>query len=376
MTPDTGSVPGPPAPTGTRGDPVVAFDIGGTWFRRAVVDAAGGQRARSVVPAPSRHAYPDHPAGVLKEMLVDRLLSDVAAARADAGEGEAIDRVGVSLGACLDGFGGPVYGSGPLWGDDREPFDLAARLRAADAGTTWCIVNDITAAALHAARHPSVGDARKMLLISVGSGTAARLIDRERGLCPLDRGSGIQGEIGHLDARLTIDGTAFHLPCDCGGTDHLASFASGRGLERVLVGLGDTRPDLWSRIEDAARETGDGVRDTGPRALFTAALKSGDPLAGRILACALAPLAQFVKAALCLDPHIDAVVLRGGLVDALSPAFEARLAESIDGANGLYVIGDLEPDYFARRLLVLPESEADGLVGAAIAARGEAVEMR
>lgn len=212
-----------------------AFDIGGTWFRSGRVDidtmSASSMKQR---PAISWSAHPELPPEDLERRLVDWLACE---ARRLIGEGGG--RAAVSLGAAMNEQSGWVHGSGPLWGPRSKPFDLLARLQEAAPDLSWTVVNDLTAAILQASRHVAPED-RKMMLVTVSSGVAARILDRRSARLPAEEATGLQGEIGHLPvAPLRAFGHEITLDCACGGA--AASGADDRCRGRLVRQAGSRR---------------------------------------------------------------------------------------------------------------------------------------
>ena len=204
-------------------NPVAVVDVGGTRLRSATWTPEGGLRDRTEWPSPGRYRDP----GATVEQLRSRLVREICAA-VPAGPDVV---AGVSVGAALDHRTGAVYASAPLWGDCTEPMDLLAELRAARRDVRWHVVNDVTAALLHVALSPARTSARKVLLATISTGIACRVMDRRDGRIPVDD-CGLQGEIGHLPARAAVCGEPLRLLCDCGVQSHLAAFSSGPGIQR------------------------------------------------------------------------------------------------------------------------------------------------
>ena len=334
-----------------------AFDIGGTWFRSGRVDidtmSASSMKQR---PAISWSAHPELPPEDLERRLVDWLACE---ARRLIGEGGG--RAAVSLGAAMNEQSGWVHGSGPLWGPRSKPFDLLARLQEAAPDLSWTVVNDLTAAILQASRHVAPED-RKMMLVTVSSGVAARILDRRSARLPAEEATGLQGEIGHLPvAPLRAFGHEITLDCACGGRSHLAAYCSGQGILKVLNRL--SALDCAAFLDADALET-----DEDRLAAFVTELAALDADAIRLLDALVEPIAAILRTALVLDPEIDRIVLTGGVVEGLGQVYLERLLARLDGPAGLYVVKDLAPDYFARRITILTGKEANPLFGAVLAA--------
>ncbi|WP_269466406.1 ROK family protein [Actinoalloteichus sp. GBA129-24] len=438
--------------------PITVFDVGGTHLRRASWTERHGLAEIRRTPSPSRTRHPGVAAADLRTRLIRAMADQVPP------DGVA----GVSLGAALDHHTGTVYASAPLWGAHTDSFDLRAALRTARPDVRWHVLNDVTAALLHLASGPAARDCRKVLLTTVSTGIACRILDRRTGEIAVD-GCGLQGEIGHLPSTLLLDGVPVELTCDCGVACHLAAFSSGPGLRRlaeflhtrgaragtragrVVAAPGDHRADLvpgsarfaaggpWatgdrragittaaqgtsgfdaatveaaseaaahlaaadhtgSPLAEAARTRPDrrgpdrmGPGHSGPNptgsdrtepdhtapaqdqeaaafeTALSAALDAGDPLASELLAAATRPVADVVRTALCLDPQLDLVAFTGGVAVGLGRHYRAALLAHL-AAEGLYITGERAPRWIADRIHVCLPTEADGLVGAGLAA--------
>ncbi|MCC3774248.1 ROK family protein [Streptomyces sp. UNOB3_S3] len=333
---------------------IVAIDVGGTHLRRARWTETGGLTERTVLPSPGKERHPGEP--------VDRLQARMVDALCDAVPFEAGVVAGISFGAALDHRSGVVYASAPLWGPAGEPFDLLDALRRRRPDVTWHVVNDVTAALVHLAAAPGRARHRRILLATISTGIACRLLDRTTGTIPVD-GCGLQGEIGHLPATATLAGRPVELVCDCGTPGHVAAYSSGPGIRRMAEVLRQREPDRWrdSRL-GAEHERGTAFEDA-----FLRALEEGDPLAHDLLTAVTGPVADVLRTALCLSPDIDEVALTGGVAVGLAGHYRRALLGHLE-RSGLYLTGERAPEWIADRLTVCGPGEADGLVGAGIAA--------
>jgi 3-dehydroquinate synthetase/predicted NBD/HSP70 family sugar kinase len=325
---------------------VLAFDLGATWFRSAVVDGGrlGGIRR---VPALGRAADPRASVGELEWRLVDHILDEVARRRAQS-DGEPPATVGISLGAAVHGRSGLVLASAPLWGPGAAPFDLAAALRSAEPACRWVVLNDVSAAALAFATMSWAADRRKLAAVTLSTGIALRTVEVATGRIAADRGHGLQGEIGHVPVEVQVGGRQLSLPCDCGAHDHLSAFLSGRGIARVLAVTGHLNE-----------------RDD-PLAAFAAAVRSGDRDSLALLDALAMPLARILLDLAVLDPECELVVLYGGVARGLGEPLRRSVVRNLAGL-GLYGVSDRDPDFFERRIRLV-DGDDFGLLGAARAA--------
>jgi glucokinase len=336
---------------------ITVIDVGGTHLRRATWSPGRGVYDVTRRPSPSMRTHPGEPVPALQRRMADALC---AAVGPDAGV------AGVSFGAALDHRTGTVYASAPLWGGHSGSFDLLGAVRARRPDVRWHIVNDVTAALLHAAAAPHRREHRKLLLATVSTGIACRTLDLRTGTVPVD-GAGLQGEIGHLPAdpaTAAAPGAPGTVPvCDCGRPGHVAAYASGPGINRLAALARDHDPERWERsplgqLTAAGQEFEPALR---------AALDAGDALARDLLTTATAPIADVLRTALCLDPEIDEAVLTGGVVHGLGRHYRAALLGHLD-RTGLYLTSDRAPDWIERRITLAAPGEADPLAGAGIAA--------
>ncbi|CCH32529.1 ROK family protein [Actinosynnema sp. NPDC047251] len=326
--------------------PVLAFDLGGSWWRVGLLTDACAVRLLCRVPAVN-HRNTAKPVPGLQADLVDFVVERTREQRRRHG----FDAVGVSLGAALNGHTGEVLGSAPLWGGGTAPFNLAAALREALPDVRWTVLNDVSALAVELLAHSLPG--RRATAVTVSSGIACRTIDLRTGHIPLDPVHGVQGEIGHLPARFTALGREVRAHCECGAPDHLAAFSSGRGIEALLRELPEARP----------------LRDRSPDDVvgaFTAAVRGGDPRARSLLDDFTRPLAEVLLHQAVLDPGVERTVLSGGVVDGLGDHYRDSLLRNL-AALGLYGIDD--PAYFARRITRASDDGLAALRGAGIRAR-------
>ncbi|WP_282692986.1 ROK family protein [Streptomyces sp. CC208A] len=354
---------------------VTVFDVGGTSIRQAWWLREGELRARTSRPSPSFRRFPGADVRELRAMMV-RELCDAVPETPDP-------VVGISFGAALDHRSGTVYASAPLWGGHDEPYDLRAALTARRPDVQWHIVNDVTAALLHAAADPGRAGHRKVLLATISSGIACRVIDRRRGLIPVDD-HGLQGEIGHLPAHAELAGRPVGLDCDCGRPRHLAAYSSGPGIARMADVLRRREPARWSAsrlgkltadgldFETALRralderDESEGRGEREGRGRQDERESRGD-LAVELLDAVTAPVADVLRTAFCLDPEIDEAVLTGGVVHGLGHHYRAALLGHLT-RQGLYLTGERTPGWWERRITVSRPGEADSLAGAGIAA--------
>lgn len=332
--------------------PLIAFDVGGTWFRSATVSDDLDVREVRRTPAVSVHtgASPQEAKGRILEYLT----TEVSRRRGSADGAMA----GISLGAAYNARAEVALGSGPLWGADEEPFDVLSQLRERSPTTEWYITNDVTAMALRAAMLPRLRS-QTFALITLSSGIGARLVLQPGATIPLDAIYGIQGEVGHLPVTVWIGDRPLSARCDCGGADHLASFISGRGLATCLE---HPIVSAWIGPREA---TWNGLGRSERMSVFVSALTREAPWATELLAGLSAPLADLLSVWITCEPRITAFALTGGLFEAIGPVLTRCLIRR-SRMHGPYIVARADPSWLARRLVACPCDDLGGIVGAAI----------
>lgn len=345
----------PSRPLAQNGDAhsVIVFDIGGTHFRSAHFHPERGLSDFVSEPAISFLTHPRLTTRALKDALLDYLVEKASRS--------GLRQAAISLGAAMNARTGLVYGSGPLWGADTTPFDLRSELAHRAPHITWHSVNDVTAVLVHYASQQRHAGLRKVLLMTISSGIACRTMDLRNGRIALDE-VGLQGEIGHLPVTLPeTPGGKITLTCDCGGHNHLAAFASGRGMKNLHDALVNNQPSRWSSSAMARlMQVGCGHDEA-----LQMALERHDEYAEHLLHLATRPIADVIRMALTLDPEIDRVVLVGGVSVNLHPHYLRMLARHFQ-ENGLYLTSQRLPRYLMDRIVVARPEEADGLAGAGL----------
>jgi glucokinase len=333
----------------------VVFDIGGTWFRSAVHAHGGRLEAPSRRPAIGCHTEPGRSVADLQDRLAEWLCAEARRLVRDAGA----DPVAVvSMGAALDAHTGRVFGSGPLWGPASQPFDLPGELRRRAPELDWTVLNDVTAALLRHVQDAGPRARGRTALVTISSGIACRVYDHARGCVPVEPTHGVQGEIGHLPVHCSFAGQPIELDCECGGHNHLAAFASGRGLPALLAAV------------MALPGTGRERSALGPRPSaeqLVAAARDGDAWSRTVVAAALAPLADVLAVMWTHDPELDPVLLVGGVARGLGPLLVDLLCERLE-RHGLYAITAQEPRFFRSRLRLGSLDDDSGLLGCGAAA--------
>ncbi|MFD3510995.1 ROK family protein [Nocardia sp. NPDC058666] len=333
--------------------PVIVFDLGGTWWRCAVVSPAGELTDHDRHPAVTKAGTGSN-TDSLRELMVQFLLAQT---RRLLEIHPGASDVGISIGAATNGHTGQILASAPLWGDSADPFDLRAALRENEPRTRWWVVNDVTSLALAIAHRPAVRamGVKTVAAVTVSSGIAARTIDVESGAVVLDRVHGIQGEIGHLPAVVTAQLSTDPPVCDCGAVGHVSAIAAGKAIDRRLAQL-------------AGILGADANTEPTPLARLRTALEADNAYATTFLDSVTAPLAKALLYLLTIDPRIDHVFMSGGVVDTLTDHYMNSMYRCLE-ADGLYLVSTHQPTVFRDRISRLESDGLDPLRGAGLFAR-------
>lgn len=303
------------APSLGPGAAVLAFDLGGTDTKAALVDEAGALLEVIRVPAPRDKSVGAD--GVFPEL--QRLSALLHAHHPEV----SAKAVGLMVPGYVDDAAGVgIYSENLGW--RNVPF----RDRARDLlHLPVAFGHDVRAAGLAEFRLGAAAPFRDVVVMTIGTGIAAAIFLRGEPYT----GGGLAGEIGH---SIVADGPE----CACGGHGCLEAVASAGAIARRYNTL--TESDL------------PGAKEVLERA------RAGDSAATQVWESALDALAL----ALCNTVALlapEAIVIGGGLTgagDALFTPLRIRL-------DGLLT--------FHRRPLLIPATigENAGVVGSALAAR-------
>jgi glucokinase len=297
------------------GHPVVAFDVGGTDIKAALVDDRGRivELLRRPTPLDGERTGDAVVAATVR--LLDEFrrthpgIQPVAAGLVVPGHVDEARGVGV----LAENLGWREY-----------PFrDLATQA----LGIPVSFSHDVRAAGEAEYRLGAAKDFRDVVVVAIGTGIAGAIfIDGT-----LFTGGGMAGEIGH---SRVADGPE----CACGGRGCLEAVASAAAIARRYTALS-------------------GVPVAGSREVLERA-QSGDPAARRIWDSALDALALDLSHTVALLAP-EAIVIGGGLAQAGDDLF-LPLAERLEGILT-----------FQRRpvLLAARIGENAGVIGAALRAR-------
>ncbi len=339
--------------------PVLAFDLGGTWFRRAVVGSRPGDiRFLAETPAISTRNFAEPPLE-LQEKMIACIVDDARSVHARTG----VNTASVAVGAAVDMNTGHIRSSAPLWGALVCDLDLSAELSARAPEFSWFVLNDVTALAMFLLRFPILGKPRYAAAMTISTGVAYRTIDLQTGHIPVDSDHGLQGEIGHLPVDAFWRGQAIEAQCDCGAINHLSAFSSGRGLEKLVRQTTEFQPSR-GQVSPARHGEADVLKD------FAAAVADGHSLALEVLDLSTAPVAKVLAYQMTLNPEVRFTIINGGVPIGIgSPYLKSLVGHLVK--FGYYGMPSADASYFLRRLAIGSSDGLDGLRGAAIYARGQ-----
>src|SRR6266508_5882688 len=311
------------------------IDLGGTKVQGVIVDEAGTLLGSAVASTPGDGG----PASV-----VDQVAAVVRAAAANAGIGvDDLDGVGMGSAGTVSPAAGVVLEAGNLSGFDR-PVPLARLVAGAVALDPPMVrlENDVNVATLAEYRTGAGRGLDSLLAVFAGTGVGGAVVLGGR----LHRGArGAAGELGH--AVVVMGGER----CPCGRRGCTEAYAGRTPMERAVrtaveAGRATELPAIQARL-GRARLTTD---------VLAEGLALGDALAAELVDRAARALgAAIASAANLLD--VQAVLIGGGLADALGDAFARR----VEAAAAPHLLADEPP-------LQVRQTELGDLAGAVGAA--------
>ena len=293
---------------------VMVFDLGGTWFRCAVVGPDFSVHFAEKVPAITFKNHPESTVRELQQKLVRWILQKYDST--SAGLNERIERVGISFGGPVNHHNGVILGSGPVWGTEDSSFDLTGALLAEGGEVDWVVVSDVTAAIVDHVRIETAGRMDGQFgLLTVSTGIAYR--HWNNGVIDADPERGIQGEVGHVPIKFAMNGETLDFRCDCGGLNHLNAYCSGAGIENL-------------RRHRQARVISEAQLDTGE---FPSTEEDAVELTAEMLEAVTDPVAAVVSSAFLLTPSIEKLFLTGGVVEGLGANYLNHLRAGLKARN-------------------------------------------
>lgn len=337
-------------------EPLVVFDVGGTWFRSGIVTSNGVLEYYSKIPAINYISNPDLTCQELQYVLVDYILKIIKLL--SSRHTEKVSKVAISMGAALNSHTGFIFDSGPLWGPKCQPCNLKEMLEKKDADIEWYIVNDITAVLMWHVKSVFLYD-NKTCLITISTGIGCRIYDAKTNIIPVDSEYGLQGEIGHIPIRFYIKDKLIKLNCDCGAKNHLNAFCSGRGVEKLLPIFAGIYSNEFKMSS---------VSKCDPNKLgihhLIKTIKAHDDFGLIVLNDVVKSLAEMIVHLLVFDPLIENIILTGGLIHSLNPHYLDALLTNMNHI-GMYQILNFDKDYFKKKIIIGNADDKAGLFGAA-----------
>jgi len=344
-----------------NGNEVIAFDIGGTSLRSAFLTRAGRLTRIRRIPSINCRSHPAKSGADIVDEIAAHIAETVTAFWQSPEVAGRRPAIAISMGAALNAHTGTILGSGPILGEDNTCFDLERAIKRHLDEVSITIVNDVTASLVAHSRLHDLRHARRLALITVSTGIAARVLNCSVPHVPVDPVFGTQGEIGHHRVGFSLDGRSLSLKCDCGGIDHLNAFASGNGIKAVLGRAREMFPEEFSR----SYLKGDSPANLD---LLADGLAIGDPLCKKLLRAITAPVAEAIKWHFMLDPEIDKLILTGGVCFFLGDTYLSSILENLSEL-GFYPITSDRESFWADRVILGPISDDAGLIGASYMAR-------
>lgn len=291
----------------------ITFDLGGTWFRSAVVTETGVLAEIKLIPGVNYERYQESIEELENRIL--RYLLQQTDEYLNHREGEEVELY-VSFGAAVNHRTSVILGSGPVFGPTPTRFDIVKKFEEIRPGYRIVVVNDITALLIgFVSENTCCRELRKVAAITVSSGIGARTVDMRDGRIAIDDSNGLQGEIGHVPIEFTAFGAPVKADCDCGGKDHLNAFCSGRGIERLAGTLDEVRqfvPRPW--------QGGAGLYES-----WRSGLEAKRWECRAFLEDVVRPVSRCILMMLTLDPELDMLVLTGGVIAGLAPFYGQTL---------------------------------------------------
>jgi 3-dehydroquinate synthetase/predicted NBD/HSP70 family sugar kinase len=347
-----------------HGAEIITFDLGGTWFRSALLTSEGQLCNLRRVPSINYRSFPGKSAVDLVNEISYYIATTVRSLWPHAESPPRHPPIAISMGAALNAHTGMILGSGPILGDASDPFDLSQSIRGYLPRANIFIVNDVTASLIAHSKLPEFRGSHRLALITVSSGIASRILDCSVPHVPVDPVLGIQGEIGHHRVAVSVNGQPLSLNCDCGGSNHLNAFSSGLGIQRVLCKVRQMFPEEFRASALSQSEESFDV----PLNLLRECLEDGDVFSHKILRAVTAPLAEAIKWHFMLDPEIEKIILTGGTCFSLGDSYLSAILENLCSSE-FYPLSVDQETFWSDRVVMGPCTDDAGLAGAAYVAR-------
>jgi glucokinase len=190
------------------------------------------------------------------------------------------------------------------------------------------VLNDLSAAAWYLAEY---NDARRCLVVTIGSGIGSKLFDRNHPARVLDDPP-YAGEIGHF----VVDDSDDAVVCDCGARGHLGGIASGRGIERAGRRQAARDPARFAGSLAARLARGSELNN---EMHIVPAAAAGDEWTWDVIEQCTRPLARTILATV-MAAGLDRVFIVGGFAQALGASYQVLLTRLIVETSRYAVVRD------------------------------------
>jgi predicted NBD/HSP70 family sugar kinase len=304
----------------------LAFDLGGTHLRAALIDTSGALsdvRCRRIQSVATQT-----PAAEIWDSILG-WMSEYEAAHAARLTTEA---------PIVVAFPGPVADRSRILqaptviGSSSTIPDIKRELEER-TGRVVHLINDVAAAAWY---FGDATNANRFLVVTVSSGIGSKVFDRCHALRVLDDPD-YSGEIGHV----MVDDREGAIQCDCGGRGHLGAIASGRGIERTARLRAAKEAPAFSGSYIVKKLGGTSENLTNEDHLVPAAL-AGDAWAKSVIRDCTRPLARTILSVV-MALGLDRVFVIGGFAQAFGGEYLEMLRCLMVDSSGYAVIEDRLP---------------------------------
>jgi glucokinase len=327
---------------------LLAYDIGGTWIRRARVHQDGRLSRHKKWSTPTKETHAEINPHEVPDVMLREIVESIPTPKPDA--------IGISWAGPVNPTNGEILKGPNIWDPSIQNIPLAAQIQKA-TGIPTTLVNDMTAAALRE-RHTGLAQgASSFRIITVSSGIGSKLVID--GNVILGK-TGTAGEIGHA----VVDPQS-NIKCGCGGYGHLESLASGNAAKRIAQEM--ARLNKASFKKSILYQMTDGKPEQVNNELISTAAEQGDPFTMEVLKKVNNPMALKISQ-LWADYDVDKILIIGGFALGVGTPYFETLRSQVQKA-GLFGVDRTDRAFVDN--LIVPGSADDnsGIIGAALAAR-------
>jgi len=301
----------------------LAFDLGGTHLRAAILSEAGALR----------HLKKHRIRSVADGLSETEIWSGVIGSMVDY-EYETRNLL-QSLDPIVVAFPGPVTGrqhilqAPTVAGKSTNVRNLPVELERL-TGRRVYLLNDVSAAAWY---FGAISDANRFLVVTVSSGIGSKMFDRLHPARVLDEPA-YAGEIGHV----VVDDRPDALLCDCGTRGHLGAIASGRGIERAARVSALRSPAKFANSLVHAALNGSAEHLSNEDHIVPAAL-AGDRWALGVIRDCTRPLARTLLFTI-MAAGLERVFVIGGFAQSMGQLYLEILRDLMNETSRYSVMGD------------------------------------